>query len=439
MIVLGSAFVIMLMVFGAFAASAANNNTNEPMGSSPLSAEPKNHIQANNYRSAGPSSKGHFTIIWTTDTDVTGYIEHSGTVDFTPGTGTTAADARGDTSFVWANHYCEAFPVPHGVVNYYYIVSDGEYWGQVGGVMTKQTAGGHTWDITVSAHKHADGAGAWYPVCGHLLYEGQSPPDGANSEIAVGWLHDTSGTHGGNDPGFPIADITAYGRALVEGDAFTADTKNGGYYFDVVWMCKYPDDSAGWTQEVGDTIDVKGFGKDMGYGDYIGYTLTWGWGAGTDLVPDITLIAPNKAPEASFTVEPESKPCGQPAVWDTVYFNSTSTDDKNSSDDLYYKWDFGDGSAIEEGYGKDGYNNRTHIYYASAVYTVTLNVTDNSTPSLSSETAQEVKIWPNRVSTTPLDVREASVYDVETRICWRTCIDTTGELAQLFLIRILLI
>ena len=438
--VIGSIFLSTLMILSVLAVSAGNNNSiestsfnqSESMGNSPLGNPiPLNWNEANWYRETGLGDRGRFTIIWTTKGEYTGTVKYSTTSDFDPtSTGFTKTDARGDENYVDDTHYVDVDRVPHdGSMVYYYVESDGTYYGlTAGGEFAPYPTGGEI-AIATPTHKNADGPVSWYPVCGHLLHEGQIPPEGADLEITIGWFYDGSGTHGGESPKYPIADITDYNRAWVGGPSAEPDNRHGGYNFDTVWILKTEAGDAEWMPVAGDTITVKGYGvgneNGVSYGWCDNYTLVYGYDTGTDLVPDIILCSPPPTLIANFSVEPDDSPCGKPAVWDTIYFNSTSYGGSASREDLYYEWDFGDGETAA-GYGYDGYDNVTHAYYASGIYSVTLEITDDGSPPLNDTITKDTKIWPNRVSTTPLDVREASVKGVKARICWHTCINTTG-------------
>lgn len=77
----------------------------------------------------------------------------------------------------------------------------------------------------------------------------------------------------------------------------------------------------------------------------------------------ITVIEPNDSPVADFTIEPAN-----PYVGDTIYFNSTSTDEDGTIED--FVWKLGDGTRLTG-------EKITHEYSKADTYRVSLLATDN--------------------------------------------------------------
>jgi hypothetical protein len=403
----------MLMVFGAFAVSAANNNSNEPMASD----QPMKIMESNNYYDATTLWMQIFAVSWITDGDYTGRVTVGDYAGFDPTwEGAYNIDDRGATESDDVHHctvksygsYGTATPLAKLTTYYYYIESpSGKIWGEdpaAPGESKLKASGG-----TAFVFKTADDtvSGVAPPIRGYVQY---GPDSSYRSEELVYITAHKSGSPD-DKPGWPLSQLTVYG----------GPSAHDGYYGVFPKYFQKADYSGFWTIASGDPVHGEGEGSADGTGSA---DSSW---AGPPLdMPDIVLWPPNHPPEADFTVDPEDSPCGQPAVWDTVTFTSTSTDDYTSEPDLYFAWDFGDGSPVEEGLGSAGYNVRTHEYYSSGTFSVSLTVTDDGSPPLSDTMIKDVKIWPNRVSTTPLDVRETNLKDVACKISWHTCIDTTG-------------
>lgn len=93
--------------------------------------------------------------------------------------------------------------------------------------------------------------------------------------------------------------------------------------------------------------------------------------AGHDIIIDdywvVTMEVLNRPPIALFTYSPEF-----PIANETVTFNASTSYDLDGTIDVY-KWDFGDGTAIET----SPTPTMTHVYETRGNYTVTLTVIDN--------------------------------------------------------------
>ena len=83
----------------------------------------------------------------------------------------------------------------------------------------------------------------------------------------------------------------------------------------------------------------------------------------------------NTAPEAQASVSPANGAVGTPFV-----FSAAGSSDPDNNTPLQYRWDFGDGSAVQTT------SNLTlsHAYNANGTVTATLTVIDNGTPPLTS-------------------------------------------------------
>jgi hypothetical protein len=383
---------------------------------SAASDQPMKIVESNNYNDQTTHFQQIFTVSWITDGDYTGTVIVGNVSGFDPTwEGATNNDDRGGAT-IDDVHHCAVLNtgsggIPYKIINmttyYYYIESPiGKIWGEdpaSPGEAKLRSAGGTAFVFQTAT----DLVGAVAPpIRGYVQYGPAS--EYRNDELV--YITANKSGNPSDKPGWPLSAITSFGGP---------STKNG-YYQGFPKYFQKDDYSGVWVIGAGDLVQSDGEGSADGTGSV---NKTWS-GPPLDM-PDIVLWPPNGPPVANFTVDSTNKPCGEPAVWDTVYFNSTTTDDYTSRNDLLYNWSFGDGT-YAEGNGTNGFDNVTHVYYTSGIYTVTLNVTDDGSPALSDETSQDVKIWPNRVSTTPLDVRETNLKNVACKISWHTCINTTG-------------
>ena len=120
-----------------------------------------------------------------------------------------------------------------------------------------------------------------------------------------------------------------------------------------------------YTWEFGDGSTGTGVTAEHKYADNGTYVvkLTVKDDKGATASVEKTIIVSNKAPVASFSIEPL-----HPYVKQNITFNSLSVDD--DGDIVNYTWEFGDGNLSYE-------KNPVHAYIKKGNYTVKLTITDN--------------------------------------------------------------
>ncbi|MFH0816805.1 MAG: PKD domain-containing protein [Methanobacteriota archaeon] len=119
----------------------------------------------------------------------------------------------------------------------------------------------------------------------------------------------------------------------------------------------------------------------------------------------------------------------------SFYFNSTSTDNHYSYDNLTYTWNFGDGSAVETAM------NTTHTFTKIGTFNVTLNVTDlagnwdvRTTPvSISLGIRPDLMLYANTLKIDPKTVDDGQSVKLSVNITNKGEADATGTVVTFFI------